>query len=150
MNGFRSCKVTIGNEARIIPESERPVPELTHEWKVYVHAPADVVKKVEFRLHESFSNRLVSVEYPFEMVERGWGEFSIQIKIVLCNGEKIHCSHFLQLHGATDVIVNERVDEIVYRGEPNEVFVEEDEEAEYKKIEDAILKILDKFKEIGA
>ena len=40
------------------------------------------VKKVQFRLHESYANqnRIVS-KPPYEVSESGWGEFEIQIRI---------------------------------------------------------------------
>ena len=40
------------------------------------------VKKVQFRLHDSYtnSNRIVS-KPPYEVSETGWGEFEVQIKI---------------------------------------------------------------------
>ena len=40
------------------------------------------VKKVQFRLHDSYanSNRVVS-KPPYEVSETGWGEFEVQIKI---------------------------------------------------------------------
>ena len=59
----------------------------THDWRVYVK-PVDnedmspYVKKVQFRLHESYANqnRIVS-KPPYEVSESGWGEFEIQIRI---------------------------------------------------------------------
>lgn len=149
MEGYGSCQVVIGNEARVLSEEEKGIPDLTHEWKVYVRAPPEIVKKVEFKLHESFSNRLVSVDYPFEVVERGWGEFSVQIRIFLFNGEKILTNHFLQLHGESSVVVSERIDEIVFRGEGRNVDVLEEEEKEYRRIEEGVLKMIEKFKEIN-
>ncbi|ADM11294.1 transcription initiation factor IIF auxiliary subunit [Encephalitozoon intestinalis ATCC 50506] len=149
MEGYGSCRVVIGNEARMIPEEERVIPELTHEWKAYVKASPEIVKRVEFKLHDSFSNRLVNAEYPFEVVERGWGEFSIQIKIFLFNGEKIMTSHFLQLHGDSDVVISERVDEIVFKGESSPDTPLDEEEEEYERIETSILGMLEKFKEIN-
>lgn len=40
------------------------------------------VKKVQFRLHDSYANcnRIVS-KPPYEVSETGWGEFEVQIKI---------------------------------------------------------------------
>jgi YEATS domain-containing protein 4 len=147
MHGYRTCRVVIGTEARFIPEDERVYPELTHEWKAYVRAPAEVVRSVQFKLHESFANQFVNTEYPFEMQERGWGEFTIQLKIVLANDEKIVTSHFLKLHGEGDVVVNERIDEIVFRGTENESETCGEEIEEYKRIDSAISKLLAMFKE---
>jgi YEATS domain-containing protein 4 len=147
MHGYRTCRVVIGTEARLIPEKERMYPEITHEWKAYVRAPADVVRSVQFKLHESFANQLVNTEYPFEMQERGWGEFTIQLKIVLVNDEKIVTSHFLKLHGEGDVVVNERVDEVVFKGVENESEVYEEELEEYRRIDAAVSRLLAMFKE---
>jgi len=59
----------------------------THEWSIYVkpYTNEDIssyVKKVQFRLHDSYanSNRVVS-KPPYEVSETGWGEFEVQIKI---------------------------------------------------------------------
>lgn len=147
MDGYSTCRIIIGTEATLIPEKKRIIPELTHEWKAYVRAPREVVKSVQFKLHESFANHFVTTEYPFEMVERGWGEFTIQIKIVLFNDEKVLTSHFLKLHGEESVVVSERIDELVFKGPENEVVIEEDEAEEYRRIETAILKVLEMLKE---
>lgn len=147
MDGYRTCRIAIGTEARLIPEKDRAVPELTHEWRAYVRAPQDVVKSVQFKLHESFTNQFVTAEYPFEIVERGWGEFTIQIKIVLFNDEKILTSHFLKLHGQGDVVVNERIDEIVFRGPEARTVVSDSEDEEYRRIDSAINRMLGMFRE---
>jgi len=59
----------------------------THEWTIYVKPfnnedMSHYVKKVQFRLHDSYtnSNRIVS-KPPYEVSETGWGEFEVQIKI---------------------------------------------------------------------
>jgi len=59
----------------------------THDWTVYVKPyenedMSSYVKKVQFRLHESYPNpnRIVS-KPPYEVSETGWGEFEVQIKI---------------------------------------------------------------------
>lgn len=59
----------------------------THDWTVYVKPfenedMSSYVKKVQFRLHESYpnANRIVS-KPPYEVSETGWGEFEVQIKI---------------------------------------------------------------------
>lgn len=40
------------------------------------------MKKVQFKLHETYANSLRTVEGPpFEVTETGWGEFEIQIKL---------------------------------------------------------------------
>lgn len=59
----------------------------THEWTIYVKPFSNedmsaYVKKVQFRLHDSYANcnRIVS-KPPYEVSETGWGEFEVQIKI---------------------------------------------------------------------
>lgn len=59
----------------------------THEWTVYVKPfinedMSNFVKKVTFKLHESYANPSRSVtKPPYEVSETGWGEFEVQIKI---------------------------------------------------------------------
>lgn len=59
----------------------------THEWTVYVRPYLNEnintwIKKVHFRLHDSYENPTRVVENaPFEICESGWGEFEIVIKI---------------------------------------------------------------------
>lgn len=59
----------------------------THQWTVYVkpYINEDMqtyVKKVHFKLHESYEspNRIVT-KPPYEVSETGWGEFEVVIKI---------------------------------------------------------------------
>ena len=57
----------------------------SHSWTVYVRGATNedlgvVIKKVQ--LHPSFNNaRRVIESPPFELTERGWGEFEIAISI---------------------------------------------------------------------
>jgi len=59
----------------------------THDWKVYVKPynnedMSSYVKKVQFRLHDSYNNpSRVVYKPPYEVTESGWGEFEIQIRI---------------------------------------------------------------------
>ncbi|CUS12024.1 unnamed protein product [Tuber aestivum] len=82
-------------------------PDHTHQWTVSVKGVdgADVshfIKKVQFKLHDTYANPLRTCESPpFEVSETGWGEFEIVIKIwfVPESGEKPQsCFHFLKLH----------------------------------------------------
>lgn len=145
MKTYSTCKVTIGSKAMKI---KNPTAELTHEWVAYVKAPKEVVKCVHWRLHESFSNNFIITEHPFEIKERGWGEFAIQIKIILHNDDRITTSHFLKLHGEESVVISEIHDEIVFRGPVNPQKPTEEEEEEYKKIDAGINQMLRLFKEI--
>ncbi|KAJ1550674.1 NuA4 histone H4 acetyltransferase complex and the SWR1 complex subunit [Nowakowskiella sp. JEL0078] len=77
----------------------------THRWTVYVHGVngEDIsyfVKKVQFKLHESFATPLRVVEsHPFEVIETGWGEFDILIKIFFVDPaeKQVQLYHRLQL-----------------------------------------------------
>lgn len=59
----------------------------THQWTVYVKPyhnedMSTYVKKIHFKLHESYANpNRVITKPPFEVTETGWGEFEIVIKI---------------------------------------------------------------------
>lgn len=63
------------------------------------------VKKVQFKLHESYTNQTrIVTKPPYEVTETGWGEFEIIIKIFFhCPNEKpvsefaSHCKLFLIL-----------------------------------------------------
>ncbi|KAJ3415643.1 YEATS domain-containing protein 4 [Chytridiales sp. JEL 0842] len=62
-------------------------PSHTHRWTVYARGPnnEDIshwVKKVSFKLHESFTPQTRVIDKPpFEVTETGWGEFEILIKV---------------------------------------------------------------------
>jgi len=149
MQGYNTAPILIGSESVIIPESERLFPELTNQWRCYVKATPGLIKAVQFRLHESFKNPYINVlQEPFQIVEKGWGEFTIQIKITLFNDEKVNTNHYLKLHGSTQPVVSEKVDTVAYRGgqipiDPEFVYSYEKDDEEYKKIDDAINYVLE-------
>lgn len=59
----------------------------THQWTLYLRGPNDedlspVIERVVFQLHASFARPLREVTTPpYEVTERGWGEFEAQIRI---------------------------------------------------------------------
>jgi YEATS domain-containing protein 4 len=79
------------------------------------------IKKVTFKLHESFENHQRGIEtYPFEVTESGWGEFEILIKLQFADpAEKpVNLVHHLKLYSPDDPmtlqeVIAERYDEIV-------------------------------------
>lgn len=78
--------IVYGNVARYFGK-KREEDGHTHQWTVYVkpYANEDMsayIKKVHFKLHESYANpnRIVT-KPPYELTETGWGEFEIVIKI---------------------------------------------------------------------
>ncbi len=60
----------------------------THEWTLYLRGPNNedlscAISKVVFQLHPSFQQPVRELTAPpFEVTERGWGEFDSQIRIV--------------------------------------------------------------------
>lgn len=107
----------------------------THQWTVYVkpYRNEDMsayVKKVHFKLHDSYSNpnRIVT-KPPYEVTETGWGEFEIVIKIYFQDPTEraVTIYHILKLfqHGQpTDhnsllqgkrTVVSELYDEIIFQ-----------------------------------
>ena len=148
---FNAAPVIVGSEAHFLKPEERPIPELTHRWRCYVKVDPAVVKSVQFRLHESFEQPvMVADKPPFEIVNYGWGEFNIQIKCTLFNGDKIQTLHHLALHGDTNPVVSESFDTIIYKGEMVPIgeqynFSPEGAEEEYKQIADAIEFLLSKM-----
>ncbi|KAK9062055.1 hypothetical protein SSX86_019240 [Deinandra increscens subsp. villosa] len=83
----------------------------THMWTVYVRGATNedlgvVIKKVVFQLHPSFSNaRRVVESPPFELTERGWGEFEIAISIFFHNDvcdKQLDLFHHLKLYSEVE------------------------------------------------
>ncbi|KAJ3338638.1 YEATS domain-containing protein 4 [Gonapodya sp. JEL0774] len=106
----------------------------THEWIVFVRGAdgesiGNYVKKVVFKLHESFEvpTRTVDTD-PFEVRESGWGEFEISIKIHFADPAErpVTLYHNLQLYAKEDTglvgrqaVKAEKYDEIIFN-EPTE------------------------------
>ncbi|CEP11865.1 hypothetical protein [Parasitella parasitica] len=83
----------------------------THKWTVMVKGLDNedlsyYIKKVVFKLHETYTNPIRSVEQPpFEVSETGWGEFEIMIKIhfhSIASEKPISLYHHLRLHPYED------------------------------------------------
>lgn len=112
----------------------------THQWTVYVkpYLNEDLsvyVKKIHFKLHESYanSNRIVT-KPPYEVTETGWGEFEIVIKIYFHDPTErpVTMYHILKLFqspvvegevsslDAKKVLVSEQYEEIVFQ-EPTQL-----------------------------
>ncbi|OUM62413.1 hypothetical protein PIROE2DRAFT_11323 [Piromyces sp. E2] len=101
----------------------------THRWTVFVRGLngediSTYIKKVVFRLHESFENpnRVVD-SFPFEVSETGWGEFEILIKLYFQDSSEKHISFFhqLQLYPKDDTslqgkkpVLSDHYDELVF------------------------------------
>lgn len=78
--------IVYGNIARSFGK-KRDEDGHTHQWTVYVKPyenedMAMYVKKVHFKLHESYANpNRILTKAPYEVTETGWGEFEVVIKI---------------------------------------------------------------------
>ncbi|XRB25120.1 transcription initiation factor TFIID subunit 14b [Pseudoscourfieldia marina] len=80
----------------------------SHRWTVYARSARNqdlstVISKVVFHLHPSFQNATRTIEQgPFEVTEKGWGEFEIQISLYLSPdsgyGEPVDVFHMLKLY----------------------------------------------------
>ncbi|CAG0904904.1 unnamed protein product [Cyprideis torosa] len=109
----------------------------THQWTVYVKPLFNEdlsvwVKKVHFKLHDSYSyqNRIVT-KPPYEVTETGWGEFEIAIKIYFqepCQDKPVSLYHLLKLFphaNGSEIMLNgrkcvctEHYDEIIFTKPP--------------------------------
>ncbi|KAG7270297.1 hypothetical protein CRUP_030197 [Coryphaenoides rupestris] len=78
--------IVFGNVARYFGK-KREEDGHTHQWSVYVkpYRNEDMsayVKKIQFKLHESYTNPLrVVTKPPYEITETGWGEFEIIVAL---------------------------------------------------------------------
>ena len=117
-----------GSYAVPIDQAERansPNPEHTHRWTVYIRAiptsnnanPNDQhlcqwLKKVQFKLHETYAQSVRTVEQPpFEVTETGWGEFEVQMKLFFvpeANEKAQTLWHGLKLHPFGDDVEGKR------------------------------------------
>lgn len=93
------------------------------------------LKKVQFKLHETYANSSRMVEGPpFEVVETGWGEFEVQMKLYFvpeANEKAQTLWHALKLHPYVgdiegqkerrDAIVSQNFEEVIF-SEPVEPF----------------------------
>lgn len=99
-----------GTEAIPFDPAHRPKdapPDHTHKWKVFVRGinNEDIsywLKKVQFKLHDTYANSVRMIESPpFEVEETGWGEFEIAIKFYFAgesNEKPQQLWHPLKLH----------------------------------------------------
>jgi YEATS domain-containing protein 4 len=118
----------VGNSAQYL--GKKAAAEQTHEWTCYVRGvrpEIDVspwVARVEFHLHPSFAVPIRSITAPpFQVTERGWGEFEVGIKVYFAdpNEEPVHFVHQLRLYEDVQAPPNpkrlisvERVEEILF------------------------------------
>jgi len=130
---------------RLTPEMRKPntPPDHTHLWTVFFRPVLDnvdltpLIKKVTFKLHETYENSVRSVESPpYEVTETGWGEFEIIIKLHFHSGAELSINeknfqifHGLKLHPFNPQVVHENgdvhsvlYDELVFQEPTEKVF----------------------------
>lgn len=96
--------IIFGNTATYFG-SKRPEDGHTHHWTVYLRSfenedMSSYIKKVHFKLHESYANQnRVVTKPPYEVSETGWGEFEIIVKIYFVDPleKSITLYHLLKL-----------------------------------------------------
>ncbi|CAK9442165.1 uncharacterized protein LODBEIA_P59080 [Lodderomyces beijingensis] len=110
-----SLPILYGNHAyKLTPETRKTTTpaDHTHEWTVFfkpVLGDLDLtplLKKVTFKLHETYENPIRSIERPpYQVTETGWGEFEIIIKLYFhpgvdlgINEKNFQIFHALKLH----------------------------------------------------
>ncbi|WBW74469.1 NuA4 and Swr1 complex YEATS family subunit Yaf9 [Schizosaccharomyces osmophilus] len=104
-----SRPILIGNDAKPLTPEERAHAHTdhTHTWRIFVEGVdgEDIskwIKKVVFKLHDTYNNSTRSIEsLPFEVIETGWGEFDIMIRIFFMpetHEKSLTFYHRLKLH----------------------------------------------------
>jgi len=126
--------IVFGNESKFFGK-KRESDGHTHTWTIYVkpyNSMEDMsayVKKVQFKLHESYTESIRTVtKPPYEVTETGWGEFEVIIKIYFVdNAERpVTLYHLLKLfsnpllahqchYGSLGQLVSEYYDEILFQ-----------------------------------
>lgn len=130
--------IVYGNVARSFGK-KREEDGHTHQWTVYVkpYNNEDMstwVKKIHFKLHESYANaNRTLAKPPYEVTETGWGEFEVVIKLHFHdpNERPVTLYHILKLFQSPIVegeistqdtkkgLVSESYEEIVFQ-EPSQ------------------------------
>jgi len=122
--------IVIGNSARYFGK-KREEDGHTHSWTVYIKPYYNedyslFIKKVNFKLHDSYANpNRVVLKPPYEVTETGWGEFEITIKIYFAdpNERAVTVYHILKLFSpgsdpstpvVKKVLTSEFYDEVVF------------------------------------
>lgn len=132
--------IVYGNVARSFAK-KREEDGHTHQWNVYIkpYYNEDLsayVKKVHFKLHESYANpNRILTKPPYEVTETGWGEFEVVIKLYFHDPTERPCTlyHNLKLFQSPIVdgevtsapdskkgLVSESYEEIVFQ-EPTQL-----------------------------
>uniref|UniRef100_A0A0N5BQG8 YEATS domain-containing protein 4 n=1 Tax=Strongyloides papillosus TaxID=174720 RepID=A0A0N5BQG8_STREA len=129
--------IIIGNisKALDVPITDASGKARTHEWMIFVkpYLNEDIskyVKKVQFKLHESYENNVIVIENPpYQIHETCWAESEVMIKIFFVDSTEkpITLYHYVRIKedGATFVgddgtVVAEHYDELIFK-EPSKL-----------------------------
>lgn len=120
--------VVYGNISRALAEPKEN--KHTHTWTCYIkpykNEDMPYIKKVSFKLHESYGPQAERVKTtpPFEVQETGWGEFELIIRIYFVdpNERPVTIYHHLRLFNhdnpnpqVPQTVVSEHYDEIIFQ-----------------------------------
>ncbi|KAL4483829.1 hypothetical protein ABPG72_006204 [Tetrahymena utriculariae] len=125
-----SKPIVYGTISYSLGANKKQTEKNTHRWCVYVRGPnnedlSTFIEKVVFVLHETFTDHQRAItKPPFEVVEKGWGEFDILIQIHFkTHYPQLELVHKLKFYGAKSggnsqstkkPVVSEFYDEIVF------------------------------------
>lgn len=124
VNGAAVKPFVYGNVARYLGPGRED--GHTHEWCVYLKSFeqedfSGFIKKVTFKLHESFAEPTRTCwAPPYKVTESGWGEFEVTIRIFFHDPQErqITVTHFLKLFNppgtVTEQLTVEHYDELVF------------------------------------
>ncbi|KAI8909011.1 yeats family-domain-containing protein [Gorgonomyces haynaldii] len=133
MKNFQtSIPFVYGSHAFLVDNKEElPDPTHTHRWRVFVGGVdgqdlSCYIRKVVFKLHESFASPVRTIEKPPYVVEEtGWGQFEIVVKIYFHDPVEKNVSLSFQLMLFPDTpydhqnppkqVINERYDEFIFQ-----------------------------------
>ena len=108
----------------------------THEWHIYVRAlngdedPSQYISRVVFGLHPTLTPPTrVLTSPPFEVTDKGWGEFEVHIQIHFHGSTEkpLELTHMLKLYpedsnaepSTSTPVVSEHYDEVIFN-EPSD------------------------------
>ena len=121
--------IVYGNSSRRF-DKKREEDGHTHSWTVYIkpYHNEDMsvyVKKIQFKLHDSYATPLRMVtKPPYEVTETGWGEFEVVIKIFFHDPSErpVTIYHPLKLFQTDSnivigkkIVISESYDEMIFQ-----------------------------------
>ncbi|KAL4437725.1 hypothetical protein ABPG74_012400 [Tetrahymena malaccensis] len=125
-----SKPIVYGTISYSLGANKKQTDKNTHRWCAYVRGPnnedlSTFIEKVVFVLHETFTDHQRAItKPPFEVIEKGWGEFDILIQIHFkTHYPQLELVHKLKFYGAKSggnsqstkkPVVSEFYDEIVF------------------------------------